>query len=45
MQIEEAMASHMIAESLQIVDDEDKTVPGPNTLTKENNSWDIWGEE
>ena len=44
MQIEEAQAIRMIAESLKVVDDDDKTVDGPNALTKENNAWDIWGE-
>lgn len=44
MQIEEAMASNMIAESLEIVDD-GVTVDGSDAKTKENNAWDIWGED
>ena len=44
MQIEEAMAAKMIAESLKIVTGGDKTVDGDKALTKEN-AWDIWGEE
>ena len=44
MQIEEAQAVKMIAESLPIHSDSDKTVDGDKALTKEN-AWDIWGEE
>ena len=44
MQIEEAMASQMIAESLRIVSGGDTTVDGDKALTKED-AWDIWGEE
>lgn len=44
LQAEEAQAAQMIAESLRIITDEDKTVDGDKALTKEN-AWDIWGEE
>lgn len=43
MKIEEAQAVQMLAESLTI--NSDTTVDGSNALTKEDNSWDIWGEE
>ena len=43
MQIEEALAAQMLAESLPINDD--TTVDGGDALTKEDSSWDIWGEE
>ncbi|MBO4593999.1 MAG: hypothetical protein IK144_08085 [Bacteroidaceae bacterium] len=42
LKVEEAMAAQMLAESLAISDD---PVDGGDALTKENNSWDIWGEE
>ena len=42
MQIEEAQAAQMLAESLAI--NSDTTVDGSAALTKEDNSWDIWGE-
>ena len=42
MQVEEAQAAQMLAESLVI---SDTTVDGSNALTKEDNSWDIWGDE
>ncbi len=42
MQIEEAEASQMLAESLSVVSD--KTVDGSQALTKED-EWNIWGEE
>ena len=42
MKIEEAQAASMLAESLTI---SDETVDGGNALTKEDNSWDIWGED
>ncbi len=45
MQIEEAMAAQMIADSLKVNKDSGKTVDGEKTLTKEDNAWDIWGEE
>lgn len=39
--IEEAQVVSMLAESLII---SETTVDGSNALTKEDNSWDIWGE-
>ena len=42
MQIEEAQATQMLAESLLI---SDTPVDGGNALTKEDDSWDIWNEE
>jgi len=42
MQIEEAQATQMLAESLLI---SDTPVDGGSALTKEDNSWDIWDEE
>ncbi len=42
MQVEQAMAAQMLAESLTISDD---TVDGGQALTKEDTSWDIWNEE
>ena len=44
MQLEEAMAAMMIAESLKVNEDSEKTVDGENSLTKEN-AWDIWDED
>ena len=41
----EAQAAMIIAESLKVVTDEGKTVDGGDALTKEDNAWDIWGEE
>ena len=43
--IEEAMAAQIIADSLKVNKDSDKTVDGDKTMTKEDNAWDIWGEE
>ena len=43
MQVNEAQAAQMLAESLII--NGDKTVDGSAALTKEDNSWDIWSEE
>jgi len=43
MQINEAQAAQMLAESLTI--NSGTTVDGSAALTKEDNSWDIWGEE
>ena len=43
MQVEEALAAQMLAESLAI--NSDTTVDGSAALTKEDNSWDIWGDE
>ena len=45
MQIEEAMAAQMIADSLKVNKDSGKTVDGEKTLTKEDNAWDILCEE
>ena len=42
MQVEEAQAAQMLAESLTI---SDTTVDGSQALTKEDNGWDIWGDE
>jgi len=42
LQVEEAQAAQMLAESLAI--NSDTTVDGSAALTKEDNSWDIWGE-
>ena len=41
--INEAQASQMLAESLNVVSD--KTVDGSQALSHEDKSWDIWGEE
>ena len=43
LKVEEAMAAQMLAESLAI--NSDTTVDGGDALTKEDNSWDIWGDE
>ena len=43
MQIEEAQAAQMLAESLRI--DNSTTVNGSQALTKEDKAWDIWGTE
>ena len=43
MKIEEAQAAQMLAESLKI--DTKTPVDGGQALTKEDNAWDIWGEE
>ena len=43
MQINEAQTAQMLAESLTI--NSGTTVDGSAALTKEDNSWDIWGEE
>ena len=43
MQIEEAQAAQMLAESLSI--NTGTSVDGSQALTKEDNAWDIWGEE
>ena len=42
LKIEEAQAAQMLAESLTI---SDTTVDGSQALTKEDNDWDIWGDE
>ena len=43
IKIEEAQAAQMLAESLAI--NSGTTVDGGDALTKEDNAWDIWGEE
>lgn len=45
IQVEEAQAAQMLAESLTVNTDPNKTVDGGKALTKEDNAWDIWGEE
>ena len=42
MEISEAQAAQMLAESLSI---SDTTVDGSQALAKENDAWDIWDEE
>ena len=42
IEISEAQAAQMLAESLRI---SDTTVDGSQALAKENDSWDIWDEE
>jgi len=43
IEISEAQAVQMLAESLAV--NGDTTVDGGDALTKEDNSWDIWGVE
>ena len=43
LQVEEAQASNMLAESLAI--NTDTKVDGGSALTKEDYSWDIWSTE
>ena len=43
MQVEEALAAQMLAESLGI--NNGTTVDGGQALTKEDNTWDIWDED
>lgn len=43
IEVNEAQAAQMLAESLSI--NPGTPVNGGNALTKEDNSWDIWGEE
>ena len=43
LQAEEAQAAQMLAESLNI--NKDTTVDGGQALTKEDDGWNIWGEE
>lgn len=45
IELSEAQAAQMLAESIRVITDEGKTIDGHNALTKENNAWDIWGEE
>ncbi len=42
LQVEEALAAQMLAESLTI---SDTTVDGSAALTKEDSDWSIWGDE
>ncbi len=42
MQVEEAQAAQMLAESLRL---SNTTVDGSQALTKEDDDWDIWSEE
>ena len=42
LQVEEAQATQMLAESLPI---SDVTVDGGSALTKENDDWNIWSDE
>jgi len=42
MQVEEAQAAQMLAESLRI---NETTVSGDQALTKEDADWNIWGDE
>jgi len=43
LQVEEAQAAQMLAESLTI--NSNTTVDGSNALTKEDGSWDIWNND
>ena len=43
LKVEETQAAQMLAESLKI--NSEKEVDGSAALTKEENSWVIWGEE
>ena len=42
LQVEEAQAANMLAESLRL---SNTTVDGSQALTKEDDDWDIWDEE
>ena len=42
MQVEEALAAQMLAESLTI---SNETVDGSSALTKEDDDWNIWNDE
>lgn len=42
IQVEEALAAQMLAESLTI---SDTTVSGDQALTKEDAAWEIWDNE
>lgn len=42
IQVEEAQAAQMLAESLVI---SETSVDGANALVKEDNGWDIWDNE
>ena len=43
IQVEEAQAAQMLAESLAI--NSGKTVTGDDALTKEDDAWDDWSDE
>ena len=43
IEINEAQAAQMLAESIII--DDSTTVDGGDALTKEDNGWNLWGEE
>ena len=43
IKVEEAQAAQMLAESLGIY--KDKAVSGDDALTKEDEAWDIWGDD
>jgi len=43
LKIEEAQAAQMLAESLAI--NGDTKVDGGDALAKEDNAWNIWGDE
>ena len=43
LRVDEAQAAQMLAESLTI--NSNTTVDGGQALTKEDNSWNIWGSE
>ena len=43
LKVEEAQAAQMLAESLAI--NTGTKVDGGDALTKEDNAWEIWGEE
>lgn len=43
VQVEETQAAQMLAESLPIISGD--TVDGDKALSKEDDNWDIWGEE
>jgi len=45
IQVEEAQAAQMLAESLSINTGSSTTVDGGSALTKEEVSWDIWDGE
>ena len=44
IELNEAQAAMMIADSLKVNKASDKTVDGDKTMTKEDNAWDIWGD-
>ena len=45
LKAEEASAVRMIADSLKVNKDSEKTVDGDKAFTKEDGAWDIWGED